>query len=343
MTIAATTYDRRNEPVVRGLVTVGALIVLLVGMQIPLPGLSPDLLLRIASHHLSAARVSVVALGVTPILLARVILELFRLAIPPLTAWTTKPDHAMQWTRAGRGLALVLAGIQAYGVALAFEGFASPGDEMDWGFRIGIVATAVGATAFLVALADWVTRRGLGDGLLILLAAPIVAHVPHDLAYLVELGRMGAIPPSMIFLPIVLVVVAVALLVTASLVRELGTGVFAAANLDFWPPLLASSVLGPLGALAMIVLGASNLPPTPLILIIHVVALVGLIALFAILRERAGAPQPNRGPVTAVEIVVCVGAVIFAYIFGMSSASAGLGIIAVVAAALSCFSPSVRL
>lgn len=343
MTAAVTTDAPRTDPVVRGLITVGALILLFLGTQIPLPGFNPDLLQKILSHHVSAARVSIFALGVAPILFARVILEFFRLVVPPLADWAAKRDHAVEWTRVGRGLAVVLAGVQAYGVALAFESIVSPSDEVDWSFRLGIVATAVGATAFLIALAELVTRRGFGDGLLILLAAPIVARAPHDLAYLFELSRMGAISVSMFFQLIALVIVALALLVAASLIREPGTSVLSSANLDFWPPLLASSVLGPLGAVALVILGASNLPPTPLILIVHVFALAGLIAFFAILRERAAAHQPNRGPVTAVQIIVCVGAVIFAYMFGISSATAGLGIIAVAAAALSCFSQSVRL
>ncbi len=345
MTTIVTTYEPRTDPVVRSLVTIGALILLFIGTHIPLPGLNSDLLQQILPHQLSAARLSIFALGVTPILFARVILELLRLAIPPLAVWVAKPDHAVEWARTSRGLALVLAEIQAYGVAAALERIASSADQMDWGFPLGIIATAIGATALLIVLADFVTRRGFGDGLLILLAAPIVARVPYDLAFLVELGRTGAISASTMFEPVVLVVVAVALLVAASLVREPGRGVLAGASLDLWPPLLASSLLGPLGALAIVVLGASNLPPTPLILIIHVVALTGLIALFATLRERAGAHQPNRGPITAVEIIVSVGAVIFAYIFGfgMSSPTAGFAIIVVVTTALSCFSRFVRL
>jgi preprotein translocase subunit SecY len=342
MTAAASTIAPRTDPLVRSLVTIGALILLFLGTQIPLPGFTPDLLRTILFHRVSTARVSIFALGVTPILFARVILEFFRLIAPPLARWAAEPNHAVEWTRIGRGLALVLAGVQAYGVALTFERIAIPGDEIDWGFRLGIVASAVGATALLMTLAELVTRRGFGDGLLILLAAPTVARVPHDLAYLFELTRMGAISVSISFQLIVLVILALALLVAASLIREAGTTVFGGANLDFWPPLLASSVLGPIGAAAMVILGAPYLP-TPLIMIVHALALVGLIALFAILRERAGAHQPNRGPVTAIEIIVCAGAAIYAYLFGMSSATAGFGIIAVAAAALSCFSRSVRL
>jgi preprotein translocase subunit SecY len=343
MTTAATTFDSRIDPVVRGLVTIGALILLFVGLHIPLPGLSPEMLQQVLSHQLSPARVSIFALGVTPILFARVILELCRLVIPSLARWAANPEHDGQWTKFGQGLALALAGVQAYGVALAFERVANAGDEMGWDFSVGIIATAVGATALLIALADFVTRRGLGDGLLILLAAPMIARAPHDLMFFFELGRMGAISAAMLPETIVLVVIAVALLAVASLVRDPARGVLAGANLDVWPPLLASSVLGPLGAAAILLLGASNLPPASLVLIIHVLALAGLIALFATLRERAGASQPNRGPVTVVEIAVCVGAVIFAYIFGMTGATAGLAIIVIVAAILSCFSRSVRL
>lgn len=342
---AVTSYDPRIDPAVRSLVTIFALILLFIGTHIPLPGLSPDVLQQILSHQLSPARVSIFALGVTPIIVARVILELLRLAIPPLARWAAAPNHTAQWTRIGRGLALFLAGVQAYGVALALAGIANSGDELTWSFPLGIVATAMGATALLIALADFVTRRGFGDGLLILLAAPVVARVPHDLAFLFELGRMGAVSASAIFQSIALIVIAVALLVAASLMREPGPGVLTRANLDIWPPLLASSLLGPLGAVAIVVLGQPYLVPTSMILIVHVLALAVLIALFAILRERADAHQPNRWPITAIEIIVCVGAVIFAYIFGMSSATAGFGIIiiTVVAAALSCFSPSVRL
>jgi preprotein translocase subunit SecY len=342
MTTTAT-YEPRADPIVRGLVTIGALIVLFVGTHIPFPGLSAELTQRILSLRVSPARVSIFALGVTPILSARVVLELCRLAIPPVARWAARPDHAAQWTRVDRGLALALAGLQAYGVALALENIAGSADETGLEFRLEIVVTAIGATALLIALADFVTRRGFGDGLLILLAAPIVARTPYQLTVFVELSRLGAISAAAVVQLIALVVIAVALLVTASLLRQRRLGAVASAHLDVWPPLLATTVLGPLGAAAILLLGPSNLPAGPLVLVAHVLALAGLIALFAHLRARAGAQQPNVRPVTAVEIAVCVGAALFAYVFGMSSAAAGLDVIAAVAAVLSFFSRSVRL
>ncbi len=342
MTISPT-YDLPNDPVTRGLVTIGALIVLFVGTHIPLPGLSAALTQRLSPGASQLGRVSVFALGVTPIIFARVLLELCRVAAPAVARWAAAPDHAAQWTRLVRGLALALAGLQAYGLALQLESVAGFADEGGWAFRLGVVVTAIGATAVLLALADFVTRRGLGDGLLILLAAPLVARAPHSLAFLIELSRMGAISVGSLLLALALAVVAIGLLAAASLVRERGRPSLAGASLDIWPPLLATSVLGPLGAAAVLFLGPVNLPTAPAVLVVHTLALAGLIALFAALRARAGAAAPNLATVTGAEIGVCVGAALYAYDARISSETAGLWIIVTVAAALSCFSRSVRL
>ena len=66
------------------------------------------------------------------------------------------------------GFALALAALQAYGVALALEaaGTGSGPLVLDPGasFRTAYVATAVAATAFLIWLADQITRHGIGSG-----------------------------------------------------------------------------------------------------------------------------------------------------------------------------------
>ncbi len=338
------TYNPRTDPVTRSLVTIGALIVLFLGTHIPLPGLNAELLRRLLLGSSQLGRASIFTLGVTPIILAYVILELCRVAIPALARWAAEPDHAGRWARIGRGLALALAGLQAYGVAVGLESVAGFAEEGGWAFRLGVVATAIGATALLIVLADLVTRRGLGDGLLILLAAPLVARAPHNLAFLIELSRMGAISVGSLLLTLALAAVAIGLLAAASLVRNPARrSGLANAELDIWPPLLATSVLGPLGAAAVLFLAPANLPAAPIVLVVHSLALAGLIALFAALRARAGAAPPNLAAVTAAETGVCVGAALYAYGSGMSSEAAGLWIIVTVAAALSCFSRSVRL
>jgi preprotein translocase subunit SecY len=107
-------YEQRPDPVVRGLVTVGALIVLFLGTRIPLPGLNPDLLQRIAGGA-GLGRLSIFALGVAPIIAALAIVELLRSSIPPLGRWAATPDRAARLDALARALALALAAIQAHG------------------------------------------------------------------------------------------------------------------------------------------------------------------------------------------------------------------------------------
>jgi hypothetical protein len=342
-------YDQRRDPVVRGLVTVGALIVLFLGARIPLPGLNPDLLQRI-SGGAALGRLSIFALGVAPVITARAIVELLRLLFPPFGRWAATPDRAARLDALARALALALAAIQAHGVAELIERIAGFPEATGWTFRVGIAATAIGATALLMWLGDLVTRYGFGDGLLILLAAPIVAQAPSVLSIWMELSRTGAIPISLPVAAMILTAVAVVLLVAASLARgwslkRLTGPNLAGARFDVWPPILAATVFGPLVALADRLWRAETLPRAE-VAALHMGALAALIALFAILRARlagdAGRP-PNLWLVTFSEIVVCIGAMAFAYVYRISSASSGFSIVFVVAAALSCVSRYVRL
>jgi hypothetical protein len=342
-------YEQRPDPVVRGLVTVGALIVLFLGTRIPLPGLNPDLLQRIAGGA-GLGRLSIFALGVAPIIAALAIVELLRLSIPPLGRWAATPDRAARLDALARALALALAAIQAHGVAELIERIAGFPEAPGWTFRAGIAATAIGATALLMWLGDLVTRYGFGDGLLILLAAPIVAQAPSFLSIWMELSRTGAVPVSLPVAAIILMAIAIVLLVSASLargwsLRRLTGSTLAGARFDVWPPILAATVLGPLVALANRLWGEEPLPQAQLAAL-HMGVLAALIAFFAILRARvAGAARrpPNLWFVTFAEIVVCVGAMAFTYVYQISSASSGFSIVFVVAAALSCVSRSVRL
>lgn len=331
------------DPIVRGLVTVGAVIVLLIGRYIPLPGLGADFLER-----LRPGRLSIFGLGVTPIIFGGAIIELIRLVIPPLGRWAREPDNGALLNGLGRLLALAIAAYQARGVALALERMAGVANEPGLTFRIGIIATAVGATAFLIWLADLVTRRGAGDGLLILLAAPLVVRMPHIVALWIELTRTGAIPVDPSAAAAILTIIAVILLVAASLVhgrapRLHARSGLAGANLDIWPPLLATTLFSPLGKLATALLRQEH--PAALAGV-QMIILAALIALFAGLRARAAGAQGNPSnlwPATLAQIVVCIGAMLFADIYQISSVNVGFWIVYIVAAVLSSFSRFVRL
>jgi len=340
----------RQDPLVRALITIGALVVLFLGTHIPFPGFSPDFLQRIGLGP-TLGRISIFALGVTPIILALSIIEILRLVIPPLGRWSSRPQNAVKVDRADRVLALVVAGFQAFGIAMAVEKMRGFVDEPGLFFRLGLVVTAIGATAVLLWLSNFVTRYGYGDGLLILLAAPLVAQTPHAIALWLELSRTGAIPVSPVIGSVILAVAAIGSLVLVSLPRSPASRLGAAANLarahlDVWPLLLAATAYGVLIILVtflMYFLGQPLARPSE---VLHGLAIAALIALFAALRARFGGAEgraPNLWPMTILQIAICAGAMIFSYVYQISTENSGFSIIFVVAAVLSLCSRSVRL
>ena len=118
-----------------------------------------------------------------------------RVVLPPLARWAAgNPGHSELLWRTARIFALAIAASQAMGIARAVEGLdgiaPSPGPM----FRLSVVVAIVGATAFLIWLARVMTEWGIGDGLLLLFAAPFVAHLPYDAAYGIEVVRTGLAP-----------------------------------------------------------------------------------------------------------------------------------------------------
>ena len=220
----------------RWLITLGGIAVFGLGSRLWLPGLDPGAAAGLALPALSAT-LSVFSVGARPILFALALVEMARVLIPPLGRWAAaSPGNSERFWRAARILALAIAAVQAMDIARAAEGLDDIAPDPGPMFRLGVVAAIVGATAFLIWLARVMTERGIGDGVLVLLAAPFVAHLPSDAGYAVEIVRTGLAPAWAPLALGALVAAAIALLV-ASTRRPRGDG-----RLDIWPPLLGTLV-----------------------------------------------------------------------------------------------------
>ena len=221
----------------RWLITLGGIAVFGLGSRLWLPGLDPAAAAGLGVRELSAD-LSVFSVGARPILLGLALVEMARLLIPPLGRWVAAdPRNSERFCRAARILALAIAAVQAMDIARAAEGLDDIAPDPGPMFRLGVVAAIVGATAFLIWLARVMTERGVGDGVMVLLAAPFVAHLPGDAAYGFGIVRMGLAPAWAPLALAVLVAAAMALLV-ASTRPPRGDG-----RLDIWPPLLGTIVL----------------------------------------------------------------------------------------------------
>jgi len=206
---------------------VGALIVYRIGTFVPVPGIDPGVMADLFRSQQGGIlgmfnmfsggaleRFSIFALGIMPYISASIIMQLLTVVSPQLEALKKEGEAGRrkitQYTRYGT---VVLATVQALGIAIALEG--QPGLVLDPGFmfRITTLVTLVTGTMFLMWLGEQITERGIGNGISIIIFAGIVAGLPEAIGGTAELARTGTFS-----IPLVLLLFVGALLVTALVV-----------------------------------------------------------------------------------------------------------------------------
>jgi preprotein translocase subunit SecY len=212
----------------RLLFTLGALIVYRLGTFIPLPGINPAAFAETFKSQAGGIlgmfnmfsggaleRMAIFALNIMPYISASIIMQLMSSINPKLEALKKEGEAGRkQINQYTRYLTVVLAALQAYGIAVGLEGSRNAAGSvvMDPGmfFRATTVITLVGGTMFLMWLGEQITQRGVGNGTSLIIFAGIVAGLPGALVQLFELSRTGSISPAIMifFLLLALAVVA---------------------------------------------------------------------------------------------------------------------------------------
>lgn len=161
----------------RILVTLAAPVVLIVGSRIVMPGVNGEELDNFIEGS-DRTQVSVLALGVTPLLIAFFLVELVALVIPALRWRRHDPLGRVPLGQAVAALAIGLALVQSYFIATNIEsyeshllpGFGGTGPsnmalvDPGWAFRISAMATLVTGTLVLAIVAGMIREHGLGNG-----------------------------------------------------------------------------------------------------------------------------------------------------------------------------------
>ncbi|HRQ60907.1 MAG TPA: preprotein translocase subunit SecY, partial [Alphaproteobacteria bacterium] len=133
------------------------------------------------------SRMTIFALNIIPYISASIIMQLGTAMSAKLEALKKEGESGrMKINQYTRYLTVVLASIQAYGLAVGLESFTgSTGSAVvDPGlfFRITTVITIVGGTVFLLWLGEQITARGIGNGISLIIFAGIVAELPRAVA-----------------------------------------------------------------------------------------------------------------------------------------------------------------
>lgn len=202
-------FSRAKELQSRILFVMGALLVYRLGTYIPVPGIDPVIWKEIYSQkgggildmfNMFAGgalqRMTIFALGIMPYISASIIMQLATSMSKQLEAMKKEGEMGrMKINQYTRYLTVVLASVQAYGLAVGLEAMQSSVGTavIDPGlfFRASTVITIVGGTMFLMWLGEQITQRGVGNGISLIIFAGIVAALPAAVAQVLELGRQG--------------------------------------------------------------------------------------------------------------------------------------------------------
>jgi len=200
-----------------------ALIIYRVGTFIPVPGVNPQALLQFMNSQQGTIvdvfnlftggaleRFSLFALGVMPYISASIIMQLMSSAIPQLQQLKKEGSSGRQKiTQYTRNFTVILAGIQAGGVAFALQGQTAVVLQPGFGFLFTAIVSLTAGTIFLMWLGEQITERGVGNGISLIIFAGIVAGLPRAVAGTLELVNTGqlSIPAVLIILTLVLAVI----------------------------------------------------------------------------------------------------------------------------------------
>ena len=200
-----------------------ALIIYRIGTFIPVPGVNPQALLQFMNSQQGTIvdvfnlftggaleRFSLFALGVMPYISASIIMQLMSSAVPQLQQLKKEGSSGRQKiTQYTRNFTVILAGIQAGGVAFALQGQSSVVLAPGFGFIFTAIVSLTAGTVFLMWLGEQITERGVGNGISLIIFAGIVAGLPRAVAGTLELVNTGqlSIPAMLIILAAVLGVI----------------------------------------------------------------------------------------------------------------------------------------
>lgn len=163
------------------LFTLLILFVYKLGTTIRVPGtnnITQDLgfleLLNVMSGG-SLRNFSIFALGVTPYISASIIIQLFQMDIIPYFSNLAKEGHTgrVKLNKITRYVGIAMAFLQGLVMSFSFLGESATAIEY---VRVSVILTA--GTCFLLWLGDEITRKGVGNGISILIMAGILISTP---------------------------------------------------------------------------------------------------------------------------------------------------------------------
>ena len=181
--------------------TVLALLVFRLGIAIPIPGIDIALFSNLFAQQTEEggfaflAQInrftggalgsgSIFTLSIIPYISASIIVTLLRAMIPSWDAMYKEGESGRrQLNLYTRYLTLALAIVQSFGIAVGLEAGALLGNVLvvnadGWTFRLSAILSMTGGTMFLLWLGEEISKRGVGNGISLIIYIGIISGLP---------------------------------------------------------------------------------------------------------------------------------------------------------------------
>lgn len=180
------------------------LIIVRLGAQIPIPGVSRDVFKAWFETQSGGAfnffdqmtggsftQMSIFALSITPYITSSIIMELMTIAIPALEELQRDGEDGRkkirEYTRYVTIALSILEGL-AMGIGFFRSGNLANNSVLD---VIVVVATLTAGSCFIMWLGEQITEHGIGNGISIVLLINIISTIPQDFKMLYEQFMRG--------------------------------------------------------------------------------------------------------------------------------------------------------
>jgi len=217
----------------RILFTIGMLMVFRIGAVFPIPGINVTELSRYFQDQTNTgnpivdyldffaggafSNFSVFMLGIMPYISMSIIMQLLLIVFPSLKKISQEDGgkkKIQKWQRYGT---VVVCLIQSYAVTQYAQAISRSVDNL---LNIGILPftliamlTVTTGTMFLMWMGEQITKRGVGNGISLLIFAGIVARLPQAVWELINMMRRGDLNPVFVIIVLVMFIAVIALVV----------------------------------------------------------------------------------------------------------------------------------
>ena len=199
------------------LFTLGMLVVIRIGSQLPVPGVDTKFFSQWFAQQTGGAfsffdaitggsflNMSILALNINPYITSSIIMQLLTIAIPKLEEMQRDgEDGRKKMVAITRYVTIALALIQSTAMAIGFgrQGYLIEFNALN---VITAITALTAGSAFLMWVGERITEKGIGNGISIVLVINIISRLPQDLSNLFEQFVFGQAPATAILAVVII-------------------------------------------------------------------------------------------------------------------------------------------